>query len=90
MNYYQLCCTLIAVIIAIAIHIDPVVNYIFTHPIDYLNRLRFALWYMLVTSRNIMVPHMRFLPVESIIFYSELLEEYHATFPELFDGSDNE
>ena len=75
-------CVLAAIILAIAIQTNPVVEFIFVNPGFMIARVTFAHWYMLVTSPVIMNTHMRLLPVESIIFYSDLIDEYFEIFPE--------
>ena len=75
-------CLIAFFIVFIAMERDPVIKFVIANPGFILARLTFAHWYMLVTQRHIMSWHMRLLPVESIIFYSDLIEDYMELFPE--------
>ena len=75
-------CLIAFFIVFIAMERDPVIKFVIANPGFILARLTFAHWYMLVTSRHVMNWHMRLLPVESIIFYSELIDTYMELFPE--------
>ena len=79
---FQTFCLLAFILVLIAMERDPVIKFVIANPGFILARLTFAHWYMLVTSRHIMNWHMRLLPVESIIFYSELIDTYMELFPE--------
>ena len=79
---FQTFCLLAFILVLIAMERDPVIKFIIANPGFILARLAFAHWYMLVTQRHIMSWHMRLFPVESIIFYSELIEDYMELFPE--------
>ena len=83
-------CLIAFFILFIAMEQDPVIKFVIANPGFILARLTFALWYMLVTTPRIMNPHMRFLPVESIIFYSDLIEIYHELFPEVLEEDDDD
>lgn len=76
-------CILAFILIILAMERDPVVKFVIANPGYIIARIAFAHWYMLTTHPWIMIPHMRFFPVQSIIFYSILLEEYHEIFPEV-------
>ena len=82
MTYYQTCCTLVAAIIAIAIHTDPVVNYIFTHPIQFLTRFFFGLFYFSVTTPSLVFWMTINYPMTSIQFYSWVMVKYFEVYPE--------
>ena len=79
---FQTFCLLAFILVLIAMERDPVIKFVIANPGFILARLTFAHWYMLVTQRHIMNLHMRLLPVESIIFYSELIDTYMELFPE--------
>ena len=79
---FQTFCLLAFILVLIAMERDPVIKFVIANPGFILARLTFAHWYMLVTSRHVMNLHMRLLPVESIIFYSELIDTYMELFPE--------
>lgn len=85
MTYYQACWTLIAVIIAVSIHIDPVVSFIFTHPVEFLKRLSFGLFYYLVTTPKLVFWWTINYPMSSIQFYSWLMQKYAEVYPETLD-----
>ena len=90
MTYYQACCTLVAVILAIAIHTDPVVNYIFTNPINFIKRFGFALIYLLLTTPSFVFWVTERWPMTSIQFYSWLMEKYAEVYPEQVEIEDLE
>ena len=90
MTYYQACCTLVAVILAIAIHIDPTVNYIFTQPVTFLKRLLFALFYYAVTVPSLVIWVTQNFPMTSIQFYSWLMLKYVEVYPEGADADDDD
>ena len=85
MTYYQSCCTLVAVILAVAIHIDPVVNYIFTQPVTFIRRFTFAIFYYAVTFPPFLYWLTMSFPMTAIVFYAWLIDTSAKMFPEFTD-----
>ena len=88
MTYYQACCTLVAVILAIAIHTDPVVNFIFTEPLNFLKRLTFAAFYYAVTTPKLVFWFTEKYPMTAIQFYASLMDMFDEIYPEVNDNDD--
>ena len=82
MTYYQACCTLVAAILAIAIHTDPAVNFIFSEPVNFIKRFTFALFYLAVTTPDFVFWVTERYPMTSIRFYSWLMQTYVEVYPE--------
>ena len=85
MTYYQQCWTLVIAILAIAVHIDPVTEYIVCNPIQIATRFFFALYYMAMTSPEVVIQFTRAYPMTAIEFYFKLMKQYKAVYPEMFD-----
>ena len=90
MTYYQACWTLVAAIIAIAIHTDPVVNFIFTEPLTFIKRFTFALFYFAITTPKLVFWFTENFPMTAIQFYSSLMLMYAEIYPEQVDDHDDD
>ena len=87
---FQTFCVLAFILVILAMERDPVVKFVVANPGFIVARIAFAHWYMVVTHPWVMIPHMRFLPVQSIIFYGNLLDDYFEVFPEAAEDQEDE
>ena len=68
-------CVILFAILGSWILIDPVPGHILLNFPEFVGRLAFIVWYNIVSIQFIFNMHVRLMPIRSIIFYSDMLEE---------------
>lgn len=62
-------------VLGLWILIDPMPGYILLNFPEVVGRVAFFVYYNVVVSKIVFAFHVRFFPIRSVIFYSDLLEE---------------
>ena len=68
-------CVLIFSIVGTWMMIDPLPGDIILHFPELVGRLTFMLWYRIVATRFVFNIHTKIMPVRSIMYYADLIDE---------------